>query len=134
MSFAVWIQWFDRGLAASIPTMVVESAFGASVTKRDGSRWLLRHSGNDFCELRLQSRDPQEVEGLSVSHPCGAPALWDAILKVVSERHGVCYWPGGAVVASPETPAHLPEDMRASLGALAVVSSGANIAEAVAHS
>ena len=134
MSFAVWVQWFDGGVADAVPVTVVESAFGASVTKREGSRWLLRHGVDDLCELRLQSSDSRGVDGLTVSHPCGAPALWDAILKVVSERHGVCYWPGGAVVASPDTRAHLPEEMRASLGDLAVVATGANIAEAVAHS
>lgn len=134
MSFAVWVQWFEAGLPSSIPAVVVERAFGASVTRRDGSRWLLRHGDHDVCELGVKAGPPAEVVGLTVSHPCGAPALWDAILTVVRERHGVCYWPGGAVVASPEAVAHLPNDVLASLGNLVVVSNGANIAEAVAPS
>jgi hypothetical protein len=134
MSFAVWVQWFEQGVRASVSAAVVERAFGASVTQRDGSRWVLRHGNNDACELRLKPRGPNEVESLAVSRPCDASSLWDAILKVVSEGHGVCYWPGGAAVATLETRAHLPDDMRASLGELTLVASGANIAEAVAHS
>jgi hypothetical protein len=85
-------------------------------------------------ELRIQSADAGQVMGLTVSHPCDAPALWDAILQVVRERHGVCYWPGGAVIATPGTGDHLPEEVRASLGSLIVVSNCAHIAEAVADS
>jgi len=134
MSFAVWVQWFEDGRPATIPIAVVERVFSASVTRRDDSRWQLRHGDRDLCELHLQFREPQEVVALTVSHPCDAPPLWNSILEVLRERHGVCYWPGGAVVASQEASAQLPEDMRMSLGDLDVLASGANIAEAVAHS
>jgi hypothetical protein len=134
MSFAVWVQWFENGQPVGIPEAAVERAFGAAVTKRDGSKWLLRHGKRDLCELHLRSGGAQEVLGLTLSHPCDAPAVWDAIHQVVSERRGVCYWPGGGVIARAEAKEHLPIEMRASLGALSVVANGANIAEAVAHS
>jgi hypothetical protein len=107
----------------------------ASETESELDRWSVRYGPYDHCEICVSalSSDPNLLEGLTVSRPCGDIRLWNALLEILRLGNVTLYVPGDAapLVASVGAGTHTPRDMVEATGEPRVVTSSREIMEAI---
>jgi hypothetical protein len=135
MSFDVFLQAFENGRPAGIPRERVRGAFGAAVAAGSTpDTWTLLYDRENSCDVRIGAGGTANlVQELSIHRPCGDARLWDSLASILALGNVVLYFPGCRVplVATQGTSRHLPADLVESLGDPAVVSTGAEILDAI---
>ena len=117
----VWI--YRDGEPASLPFSDVIGAFGDAVREwnpESGRLHVEYRSAIDSCDIYCGKDVMQtgRVTSLLIDRPIGNPALWEAVLKIMSLGHALLFFsddttPRFRDAASAE---HFPMDLIASLG------------------
>src|SRR4051794_20414369 len=106
MSLDVFVDAYNNGAPAGIPSGAVRAIFGRFVTEIDMTCWRLRYDDANFCDLYLEvdPHEPSKISGFMISGPCADERLWDALASVLKLGAVVLHFEGRvAFVGSPDT-------------------------------
>ena len=137
MSFAVFLQCFERGEPSGVPRAAIRPLFPVDEADSEPDDWAVRYDDLNSCRVGVTAlaSDPTLVESLCVYRPCGDPRLWEALLAILRLGPVALYFPGNAppLVANEAAGDELPADMVRAMGRPRVVQSGQEIVEIIRH-
>jgi hypothetical protein len=131
MSFDLNLMSFKDGEPAAFPKQIVEKALGPFIESRDDGLCILAFPDGGGGEIF--DDEEAETDGVTISRASGI-AIYDALYEILRQTHSVLIWSfGGCVVADALVIPDLPDGLIEELGQPVVVTSGADIAAAVAE-
>lgn len=132
MSFDLHLIAFKDGGPASFPKHIVEKALGPFIQSRDSDFCVLAFPDGGGGEM-FDDEEETETDSVSISRGSGL-AMYDALYEILSQTHSALMWSfGGCVVADASVIPDLPDGLIEDLGQPTVVTSGTEIAAAVAE-
>jgi hypothetical protein len=132
MSFDLELMSFKDGDPAMFPTHIVNRTLGPFVRSRDDDMCLLAFPDGGGGEMLADNGEEMETSGVSIGGASGTD-IYNALYEILRQTHSVLFWSfGGCVVADVSVIPDLPDGFTNELGEPIVVSSGADIAAAVA--
>ena len=135
MGFEVFVSWYEKGAPAPIQFGAVHGAFGLAAAPPEPKGFHVRYGPADDSYVYATPRADGTLTDIMIERPCGAPALWDAIVAIMRLGNGLCCWPGDkCAVASVSAMDHLPDDAGEGLGEPQLVADGAALAQLVRSS
>jgi hypothetical protein len=90
----VFIQCFERGKAAGVPTAAIREVFGPNLEIVDEENWKVFYDEKNWCNVwaaRLPS-DHSRVCLVSIADPCDDSRLWESLFAILKLGSFVLYW------------------------------------------
>lgn len=135
MSYEIHLQAFRSGQPMGFPSACIVRAFGTFLSERSQEGWVLTYDPATWCQIYATPDAGDELQGLTLSRPCGDPRLWSSLTSLLHEGPFVLYGPGTrAMVGSAESASHLPMDMVEALGGFVVIESPHQIPDEISRS
>ena len=142
MSTELFLWPYDDGEPSSVPFSKLVEAFSdlriQESPLHEGERRVTDSEGRFICDIWVGdvAEMDDSVKGVTVKDPSKNVALWKSVFNYLSSGNIVLVWPGGgklfAAAANQETTKHIPDDLVAELGGVAVVESAEALLKAAA--
>jgi hypothetical protein len=123
MSIEAFVWRYENGEPAAFQFDDVLNAFGEAVVgwnPESGSLQLEYGGPAETCEITCDkdAAETGEVRGLLISRPVRAAALWQSVLRILSENHAILFFSDDTtpLVWDLQSVAHFPQDLIAELG------------------
>lgn len=140
LSFSIYVQRFWNGERATFPRSYIEETFGLNIVSREpkfGCMVLEYPAEGHAGDVYVGSEE--QIDGFSINRPGGDrfPLFWSSILHLMQKAGLVLHWPStgpSLTVTDLALVEHVPSEMLEAIGPAFLVSSGAEILEAIRRS
>jgi hypothetical protein len=136
MSTEAFVWRYEHGEPAPFRFDDVVNAFGEAVAgwnPESGSLQLDFGGPAETCEVICDkdAAETGEARGLLISRPVRAAALWQSVLRILSENHAVLFFSDDTtpLLWDLQSVAHFPKELIAELGSLVQVRTPEDILE-----